>query len=157
MQFEIALQYTEKNYSENIISFVNNVRTPDGGTHETGFKSGLTRAFNEYARMKGLLKEKDSNLEGIDIREGLTAVVSCRIPENLLQFEGQTKNKLGTADAKMAVENLMAEKLGFYFAEKGEIANNLVVKTIKAAKVREEARVARENARMQNNGTDGAL
>ena len=153
MQFEIALQYTEKNYSENIISFVNNVRTPDGGTHETGFKSGLTRAFNEYARMKGLLKEKDSNLEGIDIREGLTAVVSCRIPENLLQFEGQTKNKLGTADAKMAVENLMAEKLGFYFAEKGEIANNLVVKTIKAAKVREEARVARENARMQKQKT----
>lgn len=153
MQFEIALQYCEQSYMENIISFVNNVRTSDGGTHETGFKSGLTRAFNEYARKKGLLKEKDSNLEGVDIREGLTAVISARIPENLLQFEGQTKNKLGTADAKAAVETLMAEKLGFYFAEKGEIANTLVAKTIKAAKVREEARVAKENARMKREKT----
>ena len=153
MQVEIALQYTQKTYNENILSFVNNVRTKDGGTHETGFKSGLTRAFNEYARMKGLLKDKDPNLEGIDIREGLTAIVSVRIPENLLQFEGQTKNKLGTADAKIAVETIVAEKLGFYLAEKGEIANNLVAKTIKAAKVREEARLARDNARMQKQKT----
>lgn len=152
MQFEIALQYTE-DYNENIISFVNNVRTSDGGTHETGFKSGLTRTFNDYARMKGLLKEKDSNLEGVDVREGLTAVLSARIPENLLQFEGQTKNKLGTADAKVAVETLLSEKLGFYFAEKGEIANTLVAKTIKAAKVREETRVAKENARMKKQKT----
>ena len=153
MQVEIALQYSQKTYNENILSFVNNVRTKDGGTHETGFKSGLTRAFNEYARMKGLLKDKDPNLEGIDIREGLTAIVSVRIPENLLQFEGQTKNKLGTADAKIAVETIVAEKLGFYLAEKGEIANNLVAKTIKAAKVREEARLARDNARMQKQKT----
>ncbi len=153
MHIEVALQYTEKTYSENILSFVNNIRTKDGGTHETGFKSGLTRAFNEYARMKGLLKDKDPNLEGIDIREGLTAVVSVRIPENILQFEGQTKNKLGTADAKIAVETILAEKLGFYLAEKGEVANNLIAKTIKAAKVREEARQARDNARMQKQKT----
>lgn len=149
MQIEIALQYTNKTYSENILSFVNNIRTKDGGTHETGFKTGLTKAFNEYARKKGLLKEKDPNLEGIDIREGLTAIISLRIPENILQFEGQTKNKLGTADAKIAVDAIVSEKLGFYLAEKGEIANNLIFKTIKAAKVREEARQARDKARIQ--------
>ncbi len=148
IQVEIALQYTEKNYSENIISFVNNIRTRDGGTHETGFRTGLTRAFNEYARKKGLLKEKEANLEGIDIREGLTAILSIRVPENLLQFEGQTKNKLGTADAKLVVENVVVEKLGFYMAEKGEVANLLVNNAIKAARAREAAREARDNARM---------
>lgn len=153
MQIEVALQYCDKVYNENILSFVNNIRTKDGGTHETGFKTGLTRAFNDYARMKGLLKEKDPNLEGIDIREGITAIVSVRIPENILQFEGQTKNKLGTADAKIAVENIIAEKLGFYLAEQGEIANTLIAKTIKSAKVREEARQARDNARMQKQKT----
>lgn len=153
MQIEVALQYCDKVYNENILSFVNNIRTKDGGTHETGFKTGLTRAFNDYARMKGLLKEKDPNLEGIDIREGITAIVSIRIPENILQFEGQTKNKLGTADAKIAVENIIAEKLGFYLAEQGEIANTLIAKTIKSAKVREEARQARDNARMQKQKT----
>ena len=153
IQVEIALQFSQKSYSENILSFVNNVRTKDGGTHETGFKSGLTRAFNDYARMKGLLKEKDPNLEGIDIREGLTTVISCKIPEEILQFEGQTKGKLGTADAKVAVETIVAEKLGFYLAEKGEIAKELILKTIKAAKVREEARQARDAARMQKQKT----
>ena len=153
MQIEVALQYCDKVYNENILSFVNNIRTKDGGTHETGFKTGLTRAFNDYARMKGILKEKDPNLEGIDIREGITAIVSIRIPENILQFEGQTKNKLGTADAKIAVENIIAEKLGFYLAEQGEIANTLIAKTIKSAKVREEARQARDNARMQKQKT----
>ena len=148
MQVEAAIQYTEKNYSELLLSFVNNIRTKDGGTHETGFKSGLTRAFNEYARKKGLIKDKDPNIDGIDIREGMTAIVSIRIPETLLQFEGQTKNKLGTADAKIAVESIVTEKLGFYLAEKGEIANNLINKALKAAKVREAAREARDNARM---------
>ena len=146
IQIEVVLQYTER-ANENILSFVNNIRTVDGGTHETGFKSGLTRAFNEYARMKGLIKEKDSNLEGIDIRDGITAVISLRVPENLLQFEGQTKNKLGTADAKIAVETLVAEKLGFYLAEKGEIAKFLIEKTVKIAKAREDARLLKENAR----------
>lgn len=153
IQIEAALQYTEKTYTENILSFVNNIRTKDGGTHETGFKSGLTRAFNDYARMKGLLKEKDPNLEGIDIREGITAIISVRIPENLLQFEGQTKNKLGTADAKNSVETIIAERLGFYLAEKGEIANTLITNTIKASKAREAARLAKENARMQKQKT----
>ena len=148
MQVEAAIQYTEKNYNELLLSFVNNIRTKYGGTHETGFKSGLTKAFNEYARKKGLIKDKDPNIDGIDIREGMTAIVSVRIPETLLQFEGQTKNKLGTADAKIAVESIVNEKLGFYLAEKGEIANNLINKALKAAKVREAAREARDNARM---------
>lgn len=152
MQIDVCLQYCEK-ANENILSFVNNVRTNDGGTHETGFKSGLTRAFNDYARMKGLLKEKDPNLEGIDIRDGITAVISMRIPEELLQFEGQTKNKLGSPAAKPAVETLVAEKLGFYLAEKGEIANTLINKTIAIAKAREEARLIKENARMQKQKT----
>ena len=152
IQIDVCLQYCEKS-NENIISFVNNVRTTDGGTHETGFKSGLTRAFNDYARMKGLLKEKDPNLEGIDIRDSLTAVVSLRVPEELLQFEGQTKNKLGSPAAKPAVETLVAEKFGFYLAEKGEIANTLINRTIALAKAREEARQKKENARMQKQKT----
>ena len=95
------------------MSFVNNIRTRDGGTHETGFRLGLTRAFNEHARLIQALKEKDSNLDGVDIREGLTAILSVRIPENLLQFEGQTKNKLGTPEARGAVETVVGEKVKF--------------------------------------------
>ena len=145
---EAAIQFSSKSYSENILSFVNNIRTKDGGTHEIGFKAGVTKAINDYARKKGLLKDKDPNLEGIDIREGMTAIVSIRIPEKILQFEGQTKNKLGTAEAKSAVEAVINEKLGFYLAEKGEIANTIVQNAIKASKVREAARAARDNARM---------
>lgn len=145
---EAAILFSSKSYTENILSFVNNIRTKDGGTHEIGFKAGVTKAINDYARKKGLLKDKDPNLEGIDIREGMTAIVSIRIPEKILQFEGQTKNKLGTAEAKFAVEAVINEKLGFYLAEKGEIANILVQNAIKAAKVREAARTARDNARM---------
>ncbi len=148
IQVEAAIQFTAKSYTENTLSFVNNIRTRDGGTHEIGFKVGITRAINDYARKKGLLKEKDPNLEGIDIREGMTAVISIRVPENILQFEGQTKNKLGTAEAKNAVEAVIFEKFGFYLAEKGEIANIIVQNAIKAAKVREAARLARDNARM---------
>ena len=148
IQVEASLQYCNKAYSENILSFVNNIRTKDGGTHETGFKSALTKAFNDYARMKGLLKDKDPNLDGADIREGLTAVLSIRVGENILQFEGQTKNKLGTADAKTAVEAIIAEKLKFYLNEKGEIANILVQNAIKAFRAREAARKARDEVRM---------
>ncbi len=144
---EAALQYTVKTYNENILSFVNNIRTRDGGTHETGFKSGLTKAFNDYARMKGLLKEKEPNLEGIDIRNGLTAVLSVRIPENILQFESQTKSKLGTADAKVAVDQVITEQLKFYLAEKGEIANVLIGNAIRAFKEREAVRKARDEIR----------
>ncbi len=147
IQVEAALQYNVKVYNENIYSFVNNIRTSDGGTHEVGFKTAITKSFNDYARTKGILKEKDSNLEGIDIREGLTAIVSIRVPEEKLQFEGQTKNKLGSAEARMAVEAVITEKLSFYLAEKGEIATLLVNNAIKAAKVREAQREARDNAR----------
>lgn len=94
-QVEVALQYND-GFSDNILSFVNNVRTKDGGTHETGLKSAITKAMNDYARKSGLLKEKDKNLEGSDYREGLSAVLSILVPEEYLQFEGQTKDKLGS-------------------------------------------------------------
>ena len=148
IQVEVAMQYCTKTYSENIFSFVNNIRTRDGGTHETGFRSALTKAFNDYARMKGILKDKDPNLDGADIREGLTAVLSIRIGEDILQFEGQTKNKLGTADAKTAVENIVNEKLKFYLNEKGEIANLLIQNAMRAFRAREAARKARDEVRM---------
>lgn len=148
IEIEVALVFSAKSYSENVLSFVNNIRTRDGGTHETGFRTAVTRAFNEYARKKGILKDKDNNLEGIDIREGLTAVLSVRVPEEILQFEGQTKNKLGSPEVRLAVEAVVVEKLGFFLNEKGEIANQLVQNAIKAAKVREAARLARDNARM---------
>lgn len=148
IQVEAALQYCTKSYSENILSFVNNIRTRDGGTHETGFRSAITKAFNDYARMRGLLKDKDPNLEGTDCREGLTAVLSIRIGEDILQFEGQTKNKLGTADAKTAVESIVFEKLKFFLAETGEIANLLVNNAIRAARARDAARKARDEVRM---------
>ncbi|MDD2682069.1 MAG: DNA topoisomerase IV subunit B [Bacilli bacterium] len=147
IKVEVALQYSENYYGEELISFVNNILTKDGGTHETGFKSGITKSFNDYARLKGILKDKDDNLDGTDIREGLTAILNIRIPENLLQFEGQTKNKLGTTEAKNAVEQIVTEKLGFYLAEKGEIANNLLEMMIKASRARDAARKAREEAR----------
>lgn len=143
---DFAFQYTDT-YSENVLSFVNNVRTKDGGTHETGFKLAFTRAFNEYARQQGLLKEKDKNLEGNDIREGLTAIISIRVPENLLQFEGQTKSKLGTNEARGAVDSVVFEKLSQFLNENKETAIFLVKKAIKANQVREAARKAREDAR----------
>lgn len=148
IQVEVAFQYSEKSYSENILSFVNNIRTRDGGTHETGFKAAITRAFNEYARIKGILKDKDANIEGVDAREGLTAILSVRIEEKLLQFEGQTKNKLGTPEAKSVVETIVTQKLNFYLAENGEIANNLIQKAIRSSKAREAARKARDEIRM---------
>lgn len=131
----------------NILSFVNNVRTIDGGTHESGAKTAITRTVKEYARNKQLLKEKAKNLDGNDIREGLTAVISVRIPEDLLQFEGQTKSKLGTPEAKSAMENVLGEKLTFFFEENPEIAQLLIKKAIKAREAREAARKAREDAR----------
>lgn len=96
------------------MSFVNNVRTKDGGTHEAGMKAAWTKAFNEYARKINLLKDKDKNLEGSDVREGLSAVVSVRIPEELLQFEGQTKGKLGTPEARQIVDSVVNEQLGYF-------------------------------------------
>ena len=146
IEVEFAFQFND-GYSETILSFVNNVRTRDGGTHETGAKSALTRVFNEYARKIGLLKEKDKNLEGADIREGLSAIVSVRIPENLLQFEGQTKGKLGTSEARSAVDTVVSEKLLYVLEENAELSASLVRKAIRAQQVREAARKARDDAR----------
>lgn len=146
IEVEFSFQFND-GYSENILSFVNNVRTKDGGTHEVGMKTAMTRVFNDYARKAGLLKEKDKNLDGSDIREGLAGVVSVRIPEELLQFEGQTKSKLGTSDARSAVDSVISDKLAYYLLENTDIATLLVRKAIKAAQAREAARKAREDAR----------
>lgn len=147
---EVSLQYVDS-YSETILSFVNLVRTSDGGTHETGFKTALTRIFNDYARKYQLLKQKDKNLDGVDIREGLSAVISIKVPEHLLQFESQVKSKLGTSVARNAVDNVVGEKLSYFLEENKEIAENLVRKMIKASQVREAARKAREGARKGTN------
>lgn len=146
IEVELAYQYND-GYSENVLSFVNNVRTKDGGTHEVGMKSSMTKAYNEYARKVGLLKEKDKNLEGSDFREGLAAVLSIRVPENLLQFEGQTKEKLGTPLARNAVDNVIGEQMGFYLQENSEMSQQLIRKAIKAREAREAARKAREESR----------
>ncbi len=146
IEVEFAFQYND-GYSETILSFVNNVRTRDGGTHETGAKAALTRVFNEYARKIGLLKDKDKNLEGTDIREGLAAIVSVRIPEHLLQFEGQTKGKLGTSEARSAVDSVVSEQILYVLEENAELSASLVRKAIRAQQVREAARKAREDAR----------
>jgi len=142
----LAFQYTDT-YNENIISFVNNVKTIDGGTHEVGLKSALTKVFNEYARSNGILKAKDKNLEGADTREGLTAIVSLKIPENLLQFEGQTKGKLGTPIARSVVENIVSEKLEFFLEENKAIATKILDKMLRSRNAREAARKARDEAR----------
>jgi len=146
IEVDFAFQFND-GYSENILSFVNNVRTKDGGTHEAGSKTAMTRAFNEYARKTGLLKEKDKNLEGSDIREGLAAIVSVRIPEELLQFEGQTKGKLGTSEARSAVDAIVSENLSYFLEENPDAGTLLVKKSIKAFQAREAARKAREEAR----------
>ena len=148
INIEVALMYCEKTYNENILSFVNNIRTRDGGTHEIGFKSAITRAFNDHARLIGALKDKDLNLDGADIREGLTAIISIRVPEDLLQFEGQTKNKLGTPEAKPAVEQVVYDQMKSYLAENGQISSNLIGKAIRASKAREAAKKARDEIRM---------
>ncbi len=146
LKIECAFQYTDS-YQETMFSFVNLVRTKDGGTHEMGFRSGLTKAINDYARKYAILKEKDKNLEGSDIREGLTSIVSVHIPEHILQFEGQTKGKLGTPEARGAVDSLVSEKLSFYLEENKELALSLIKKMQRAFLAREAARKAREEAR----------
>ncbi|MBR1718775.1 MAG: DNA topoisomerase IV subunit B [Bacilli bacterium] len=147
---DIAFQYTDS-YSENIISFVNNVKTNDGGTHEVGFKTALTRVYNDYAKANGYLKAKDKNFEGPDTREGLTAIISLQIPESLLQFEGQTKGKLGTPIARNVVESIVSEKLQFFLEENNQIATDILNKMVKSKTVREAARKARDEARAGKN------
>lgn len=150
IKVECCFQYCG-DYQENMFSFVNMVRTKDGGTHEVGARSAFTKIFNEYARKYALLKEKDKNFEGSDVREGLTMIVSLGIPENLLQFEGQTKGKLGTPEAKSAAESIVSEQLSFYLEENKELASALVKKMVRASSAREAARKAREDARKGKN------
>ena len=140
------MQYTDS-YAENIVSFGNNVKTSYGGSHEVGFKSAITKVLNDYAKDKGILKAKDKNFEGSDVREGLTAIISVQIPEDLLQFEGQTKSKLGTPIARSIVENVVSEKLKFYLEENKAIATKIISKAQKGKEAREAARKAREETR----------
>ncbi|MBP3398813.1 MAG: DNA topoisomerase IV subunit B, partial [Erysipelotrichaceae bacterium] len=146
IEIRCAFQYTD-DYQENTYSFVNLVRTKDGGTHEVGFKTAFTKCFNDAGRKLNILKEKDKNFEGNDVREGLTSIVSVSIPEHLLQFEGQTKGKLGTAEAKTAVESFVSEKLSFFLEENRDLSTKLIKKMQKASQAREAARKAREEAR----------
>lgn len=143
---EIVLQYTE-DYNETLIGFANNVKTSDGGTHLVGFKSGMTKAINEYARKQELLKVKDKNLEGNDLREGLVAIVSLRIPENLIQYEGQTKGKLGTPEARFVVDNIVNERFLFWLHENSDSAQKIIDKAIKARDIRNAIRKERESLR----------
>ncbi|MBO5475388.1 MAG: DNA topoisomerase IV subunit B [Bacilli bacterium] len=145
IEVDIALQYTES-YNESILSFVNNVKTTDGGTHEVGFKSGITKAFNDYAKDHGLLKGKDT-FDGSDVREGISAVINLKIPEDKLQFEGQTKGKLGTPEARTITEQITYENMKFFLEENKEMALTIVDKAARSKVAREAARKAREAAR----------
>jgi DNA gyrase subunit B len=144
---EIAIQYTTS-YSENILTFVNNINTIEGGTHLEGFKRGLTKAFNDYARSHNVLKEKDSNLQGEDIREGITAVVSVKVKEP--QFEGQTKTKLGNSNVSGIVANLVNDALSTFLEENPSVAKAILEKCISASRAREAARKARELVRRKS-------
>ncbi|WP_106497520.1 DNA topoisomerase IV subunit B [Lentibacillus sp. Marseille-P4043] len=146
IEVDFAFQFND-GYAESMLSFVNHVRTKDGGTHESGARTAITRIFNDYARKTALLKEKDKNLEGTDIREGFTSIVSVRIPEEKLQFEGQTKGKLGTSEARSAVDAVVSEKLSYFLEENPDVAGLLIRKAIKAKEARVAARKAREDAR----------
>jgi len=144
---EVALQYND-GYATNLYSFANNIHTTEGGTHEVGFKSALTRVINEYARRHNLLKNADTNLTGDDVREGLTAIVNVRIPEP--QFEGQTKTKLGNSEVRGIVESLFAERFATFLEENPVVARKIVEKAVLAARAREAARRARELTRRKN-------
>ena len=146
IEVEVVFQYLEDYYDEKIISFVNNIKTMDGGTHETGLRTAFTRCLNDFGRKYNVIKDKDK-LDGTDYREGLTAIVSVRIPEKMLQFEGQTKNKLGTPEARAAVETLLSEKFSYYLEENKDFANSILSKAQRASQAREAARKAREEAR----------
>lgn len=146
IQIEVAMQWCIKDYNENIYSYANSIRTHDGGTHETGLKTGITKAVNEFAISNGIIKES-AKIEGIDIREGLTAVIALKIPENLLQFEGQTKGKLGTPQALSEVSDFIYDNLIHYLAEHKDFAIDLIKKIQMAKSAREAARKAKEAAR----------
>ncbi|MBE6835677.1 MAG: DNA topoisomerase (ATP-hydrolyzing) subunit B [Ruminococcaceae bacterium] len=155
---EVALAYND-GYNENILSFANNVRTIDGGTHENGFKNALTKVFNDYGRKYKLLKDNDKNLSGEDVREGLTAVISVKLTE--AQFEGQTKGKLGNTDITPLVSKMLVDKMGTYFEENPAVAKAIFNKALDASRAREAARKARDNARrkspLESNSLPGKL
>jgi topoisomerase IV subunit B len=146
IKVEISMQWCGQDYNENILSYVNNLRTKDGGTHENGFRTGLTRAVNEYAENNNLLRNK-MKLEGTDIREGLTAIVSLKIPEGKLEFEGQTKGKLGTPEALSIVQTIIYTKLSYFLVENKEIGMALIKKCVDSQQARLAARKAKEEAR----------
>ncbi len=155
---EIAMQYND-GYNENIISFCNNIHTTDGGTHETGFKTALTRVINDYARKYKFIKEADKNLSGEDVREGLTAIISVKVHE--AQFEGQTKTKLGNSEVRGLVEGIMGDKIQTFLEENPAIARSILEKSLTASRAREAARKARENTRrksaLENTALPGKL
>ena len=151
---EVAMQYTDS-YSENMLSFANNINTTEGGTHETGFKSALTKVVNDYARKFGLLKENDKNFSGDDVREGLTAIISVKLRE--AQFEGQTKTKLGNSEMRNIVETMLNEKLTTFFEENPTVAKAIIDKAQTASRAREAARKAREMTRRKNALEGGSL
>jgi len=144
---EVAMQYND-GYSENLYSFANNINTHEGGTHESGFKSAFTRIINDYARKMGFVKESESNLSGDDVREGLTAIISVKIPEP--QFEGQTKTKLGNSEVRGIVESFFSEKLLQFLDENPSVARKIMEKGLQAARAREAARKARELTRRKS-------
>ena len=155
---EVALCYTDS-YNETLLSFANNINTIDGGTHETGFKTALTRVFNDYGKKFGILKDSDKKFTGDDVREGITAVISVKLTE--AQFEGQTKGKLGNTDITGLVSTMLYEKLMTYFEENPNVAKTLLNKSLDASRAREAARRARENARrkspIESNSLPGKL
>lgn len=144
---EVALQYNDS-YNELLLSFANNINTPDGGTHEQGFKNAITRVFNDFGRKKGFIKEKDDNLQGNDVREGLTAIISVKLTD--AQFEGQTKAKLGNTEIRGLVEGLVFEKLTDFFEENPGVAKLIYEKALSAARAREAAKKAREMVRRKS-------
>lgn len=146
-------------YSEELHSFVNNVRTPEGGTHEVGVRSGLTRAFNEYFRSSDLLKDKEKNIDGSDLREGLIGVLSVHVPEEMLQFEGQTKEKLGSPTVKGITENIIYEQTKYYLLESGDFGQKIFTKAKEAQAARIAARKARDTVRKGKKGkkNDGLI
>ena len=144
---EVSMQHNDS-YTENIYTFVNNINTPEGGTHLTGFKNALTKTFNDYAREKKLLKDSEDNLSGEDIREGLTAIISVKIEDP--QFEGQTKQKLGNSEARAAVDNIVSEQLTYFLEQNPAVAKSICEKSILAQRARAAARKARDLTRRKS-------
>jgi topoisomerase-4 subunit B len=151
IEVEIAMTYTE-DFSESVLGFANNVKTVDGGTHITGFKSGILKSLNDYAKKNGLLKERDKKLDSNDIKEGLIAIVSVKVPEDLIQYEGQTKGKLGTSEAKSACDEVTERGFSFWLLENKTQALLIIEKALLARRAREEARKARAAVREQKKG-----